>query len=158
MDEEMDAGTAEAKKESPEAVMAEEASVESTVESKSTTATINYKKWKNKAKQQLESIEDLVSILKDSTLDIDFKQEIEKELDVLYETRDSASYDLDGHELKFKNFKDLKVESQDTLSLLFKNKKDNLKAAFIVVSETKLFGESTEIVERLKLVSISKIE
>lgn len=112
------------------------------------------KKWKNKAKQQLESIEDLVLILKDPALDPAFRIEIEKELKSLYGNKDSVLIDLMSDDVKFKSFKALKVESGDTMSLLFKNHKEVLKAKFIVVSEAKEFGATTEVIERLHLLSI----
>lgn len=112
------------------------------------------KKWKNKAKQQLESIEDLVLVLKDPELDPTFRIEIEKELKLLYTSKDSVLIDLMSNDIKFKNFKTLKVENGDTMSLQFKNNKEVLKAKFIVVSEVKEFGTTTEVIERLHLVSI----
>lgn len=116
------------------------------------------KKWKNKAKQQLESVEDLMMILKDSTLDPAFRFEIEKELNLLYPKKDSMLVDLMSENIQFKNFKALNVENGDTMSLLFKNHKELLKAKFIVVFEAKEFGNTTEMVERLQILSIQREE
>ena len=76
----------------------------------------------------------------------------------MYKIADSSHYQLNSEELNFKNFKDLQIESGDTMSLQFKNKKDILIAKFIVVEELKEFGESTELVEQLKLISIRKVD
>lgn len=143
---------------SPSAEATEEVSASATEETKATISNLDAKKWKNKAKQQLESIQDLTLILKDSTLDVDFKSEIEKELNILYPSNDSLGYKLNQNEVDFSNFKALQIENQNTLSLLFKNKKEQLKAVFIVVNETKTFGETSEEVETLKLISIRKVE
>lgn len=154
MDEE---ATSEEVSATKEMSMAEEEASEATIQqSSSKTASSATIKWKKKAKQQLESIEDLALILKDPTLDIDFKLEIEKELNSLYIAKDSSMYNLSSQELNFKKFKDLKIENKDTMSLQFSNKKELLKAEFIIVNETKYFGETTEVVEQLKIVSIKK--
>jgi len=42
----------------------------------SNNSSPNSRKWKKKARQQLETIQDLALILQDSTLDINFKSEI----------------------------------------------------------------------------------
>lgn len=115
---------------------------------------LDSKVWNNKAKQQLESIQDLVFILKDSLLDLDFRLELEKELAILYSNTDSSMFDINENELDFRSFKKLKIENEDTMSLYFKNKKQNLKAEFIVVKETKIFGETSEVVTQLELVAI----
>jgi hypothetical protein len=117
---------------------------------------VDVKIWKNKAKQQLESIQDLAEILNDSSLDADFRQEIEKELLLLYNMNDSSSYDIDKHDLDFKSFKKLKVGNQDTLSMKFKNNKEEMVALFVVSEEAKTFGESVEFIQQLKLISIKK--
>jgi hypothetical protein len=116
--------------------------------------SVSVDKWKTKAQQQLESIEDLVTILKDPVLDPAFKVEIEKQLNLLYNNQDSVLSNFMANDLKFKKFKPLQIESGDTMSISFKNKKELLKAKFVVVFEEKDFGETTEVVERLSIISI----
>jgi len=118
--------------------------------------SVDYKKWKKKAKQQLESVQDYALILQDSSLDDKFSIEIEKELRSLFDYRDTTMFDIDQKKLNFKKFKELKVENGDTLSIDFKNVKQNLKARFIIVDESKSFGETIEIVKLLKLISIKE--
>jgi hypothetical protein len=142
--------------ESKQMAPAEEEMYEESATEKKDENFADVKKWKSKAKQQLESIQDLKLILMEPNLDADFKSEIEKELNLIYQYKDSNDYIVNLQELDFKNFKDLKMENEDTMSLVFKNKKDVLKAKFIVVLETKTFGESSEVIEQLKLLSITK--
>lgn len=161
-------GGADMESRSPEPQYASEEESMAAVEENSEAAEAEYtegskkdealsvKKWKNKAKQQLESIEDLMLILNDSTLDPAFKVEIEKELSLLYEN--ALEDTLLSNGVEFKNFKALKLENGDTMSLQFKNHKEILKAEFIVVSESKDFGGSIEFVERLKILSIEETE
>lgn len=161
MEEEAYAEDQMAQEENANAAAMEESEMdtESSSESAKKELSLDVKQWKNKAKQQLESIEDLLLILQDSTLDSDFKIEIEKELNDLYSPiKDSTLYNLFSEDLKFKKFKELKVEEGDTMSLLFKNHKDLLRAEFIVVQETKQFGDITEVVESLKILSIKEEE
>lgn len=115
----------------------------------------NSKKWKKKAKQQLETLQDLALILQDSTLDEDFQSEIKRELLIIYPQSDSILSTLDKA-LNFKNFKPLESKKTDTLTLHFKNHKKSYIASFLVVEELKQFGESSETVEQLKLVLIQK--
>ncbi|MCB9196960.1 MAG: hypothetical protein H6600_00730 [Flavobacteriales bacterium] len=116
--------------------------------------SLSIKKWNDKAKQQLESVQDLMLILNDSELDLAFRVEVEKELGLIYNSQDSVLINLFENEIDFKSFKSLEKKNGDTLSMSFKNNKDNLKAEFIVVMESKDFGGTTELVERLKLLSI----
>lgn len=155
MDQEVAGESAEDNEQMVEATKTEESpSMASAEESEMYLSNKEFHKWKKKAKQQLESIQDLIVILKDPSLDSDFKIEIEKELIKVYETIDSSGYDLLANELNFKKFKDLEVEGTDTLTMMFKNDKEQLKAEFIVVEETKMFGETSEVVAQLKLLSI----
>lgn len=113
--------------------------------------------WSSKAKQQLESLEDFILILKDNSIASEFKYEVEKELKLIYLQEDTILNYLMSQDVKFKNIKNLETLQGDTMSLSFKNHKEAFIAKFIVVSETKDFGETTETIERLKLVSIQKL-
>ncbi len=130
------------------------AAVQNAEENSKKESKLVVKKWKSKAKQQLQSMEDLLLILQDTTLDPAFRIEIEKELSLLYSNQDSVLYELMSKDINFKNFKALELENGDTLSLSFKNKKDGLKAKFVVVSEAKDFGGTTEVIEQLRIISI----
>lgn len=157
-------GGAETESRSPEPLRASEEEGAAAVEEDSEAAEAEYvegskkdegvsvKKWKKKAKQQLESLEDLMLILNDPALDPAFKVEVEKELNQLYEN--ALQDTLLSGELEFKNFKALQLENGDTMSLQFKNQKEVLEAKFVVVSESKDFGGTVEVVERLKVLSI----
>lgn len=111
--------------------------------------------WRKKAKQQLETIQDLAIILKDSTLDQDFKIEIEKELENLYPNIQSLTLtQKNGQVLNFKRFKYTQV--MDTLIVEFKNSKEVLFAKFTLENKTKQFGETVRKIEQLKIVDIQK--
>ncbi len=126
-------------------------------ETENQTTSVDFRMWNNKAKQQIELVQDLAVILQDSSLDAKFTMEIEKELKSLYDYRDSTMFDLNQKKLKFKKIKELKVENRDTLSIDFKNANKNLKASFIIIDESKSFGSTSEIVKRLKLISIKEV-
>ncbi len=111
--------------------------------------------WRKKAKQQLETIQDLTIILKDSTLDQDFKIEIEKELENIYPNINSLNLTHEnGQSFDFKRFK--YSQANDTLLVEFKNRKEVLLAKFILENKTKQFGESVRKIEQLKIVEIQK--
>jgi hypothetical protein len=115
----------------------------------------NFRKWKKKAKQQLETLQDLTLILQDSTLDEDFKSEIEKEVISIYPQAASILSTIE-EELDFKNFKQLENLNSDTLTMRFKNIKSNYIASFVIDSKIKKFGNEVEEVEQIRLIKIEK--
>lgn len=111
-------------------------------------------KWRKKAQQQLETLEDLLKILQDSSLDKEFKATIEEEVLNIYPTLDSNDYLKTATQLKFKHFRVSEKSNNDTIKINFKNKKDQLEALFVIDKLEKTFGNSVELTEELKLVSI----
>lgn len=111
-------------------------------------------KWRKKAQQQLETLEDLLKILQDSSLDKEFKATIEEEVLNIYPTLDSNDYLKTATQLKFKHFRISEKSNNDTIKINFKNKKDQLDALFVINKLEKTFGNSVELTEELKLVSI----
>lgn len=135
----------------------EEDALESTEAGAKKEASISLDKWNEKAQQQLEYLKDLLVILKDTTLDPAFKIEVKKEVGLLYPAHDSVLHRLVESKLEFNDFKELEIDSGDTLILQFKNLNENVRAKFVVQLEEKDFGNTSEWVEQLKLVSI-KVE
>lgn len=133
-----------------------EVAVESTMTSAKKDAGLSVEKWNTKAQQQIESMGDLLMILKDTTLDPAFKYEIDKELKQLYSKEDTVFENLGLNDVLFTDFESLKHENGDTLSLKFKNDTVNLKAKFTIVSEAKDFGGTIEMIEQLKIISVEK--
>lgn len=153
-------------KSAPEAVYTEEGSAEPEdadfesaayeTESSKKDAGPSVDKWKEKAKQQLESLQDLLMLLKDPALDPAFEVEVKKELGQIYSNQDSTLVHLMLDETDFESFSGLTIESGDTMSLNFKNHEQILKAKFVVKSELKKFGETSELIEKLDLISIQE--
>lgn len=112
------------------------------------------KKWKKKAKQQLETIQDLALILKDSTLEPDFKIEIENELTNIYPNYRQLTFIKPQQTINFKRFKF--HDYQDTLIVEFKNNKALLSASFIVTTNSKTFGNQVEQIEQLQLIKLEE--
>lgn len=112
------------------------------------------KKLRKKARQKLETIQDLMLILQDSTLNSEFRVEIEGELNNLYPEKNILEIIRNNEPI---NFKQLNYSySNDTLNVKFRNKKNLFSANFVTILVNKQFGEEVEQVEQLKLISIKK--
>ncbi len=117
-------------------------------------SSFNPNKWRKKAQQKLEALEDLIKIRQDHTLEEEFKTAIEEELHNIYSSIDSNDYFKTPIQLKFKHFRVSEKSNDDTIRIDFKNKKDNLNAAFVINRTEKQFGNSSESVEEIRLISI----
>lgn len=113
-------------------------------------------KWKDKAEQQLETMQDLLLILKEPGLDPAFEVEVKKELGLIYNNQDSIMNSLFTKKPDFTNFSELVIDNGDTMSLIFQNQAEIYKVKFLVKSELKDFGETSELVEKLNIISIQK--
>lgn len=139
-----------------EATAMEEAKNDDVMQKELTSNATSFtpKKWRKKAQQQLETLEDLIKISQDQTLEKEFKTAIEEELHNLYSSLDSNDYFKAPMQLKFKHFSVSDSSNNDTIRIDFKNKKDNLSAFFLVNRTEKQFGNSSELVEEIELITI----
>lgn len=110
------------------------------------------KTWKKKAKQQLETIQDLIIILQDSTLNYDFKKEIDNQLIELNVSKDVVINIKNSESINFKKFN--YNTNNDTLIIRFNNHNKVWYTKFIIENKLKQFGETTENIVQIKLVKI----